>query len=170
MSGVKPCVSWIWGIPGVAGLVFFGYWAKISPIAPGLITVVCFSAAGILALLTVRMALNRVSKRLCGVVDRITVLVVGLAVGVVLVEAALTVTAAFDWDRSGVQGIPREWRRRNVDVPGSVKSYYWHGVLHVHDANGMRRTYPFPDRSEDRCRVIIVGDSLTYGYGVVDGL
>ncbi len=62
--------------------------------------------------------------------------------------------------------MPQEWKKRNVSIPGAFEAYYWHDILHVHDKNGMRRIAPFPPKSDRRFRIMIVGDSLTYGYGV----
>src|SRR5262249_41843768 len=62
--------------------------------------------------------------------------------------------------------MPDDWKRRTVEVPGSNPSYYWHGALHVHNADGMRHVGPFPPHRPGVFRVIVVGDSLTYGYGI----
>ena len=62
--------------------------------------------------------------------------------------------------------MPQEWRKRAVSIPGASRAYYWHNILHVHDRNQMRRTSPFPPKSEKQFRIMVVGDSLTYGYGV----
>jgi lysophospholipase L1-like esterase len=62
--------------------------------------------------------------------------------------------------------MPQEWKKRRVSIPGASYAYYWHNILHVHDKNGMRRTTPFPPKLDGRFRIMIVGDSFTYGYGV----
>jgi len=67
-----------------------------------------------------------------------------------------------------IAAIPSQWERRDVDVRGASHAYYWHGKLHIHDANGFRRASPFPPRNKQVCRVMLVGDSLTYGYGVAE--
>lgn len=64
--------------------------------------------------------------------------------------------------------LPEKWQKRTVDVAGSVHSYYWHGKLHVHDDSGFRRTTPFPPKNPGRFRIVTLGDSLTYGYGIAD--
>jgi lysophospholipase L1-like esterase len=61
--------------------------------------------------------------------------------------------------------MPAELQRRDVNVPGSVVSYYWQGKLHVHDRDGFRRSTPLVPR-EDAVRIVVLGDSLTYGYGI----
>jgi lysophospholipase L1-like esterase len=62
--------------------------------------------------------------------------------------------------------MPEEWKKRNVNIPGAFEACYWHNILHVQNKNGMRRIAPFPPKSDHRFRIMIVGDSLTYGYGV----
>lgn len=65
----------------------------------------------------------------------------------------------------GSTGIPAEWARTAVEVPGAAVAYRWHGHLHVHDSHGFRTTAPVV-RLEGPPRVVALGDSLTYGYGV----
>ena len=62
--------------------------------------------------------------------------------------------------------MPEEWKLREVTVAGAKYAKYWHGKLHVYDEVGFRRTTPFPPKQADRCRIMVVGDSLTYGTGV----
>ena len=62
--------------------------------------------------------------------------------------------------------MPQEWKKRAVSISGASRAYYWHNILHVHDRNYMRRTSPFPPKSKRQFRIMVVGDSLTYGYGV----
>lgn len=62
--------------------------------------------------------------------------------------------------------MPEALARREVTVPGAHAAWWWQGQLHVFDAEGFRRTEPFPPRRPGVLRVVAVGDSLTYGYGV----
>jgi hypothetical protein len=64
--------------------------------------------------------------------------------------------------------IPDHWAKRPVIVPGANRAYYWHGHLHVFDVNNFRRTTPFPAKQRDIFRIIIFGDSFTYGQGVAE--
>jgi len=71
--------------------------------------------------------------------------------------------------------LPREWEweRRKIyrthkgtDIEGRKNPYSWHAVVHVYDENKMRREEPFPPKDPNRFRVMVVGDSLTYGQGI----
>lgn len=74
--------------------------------------------------------------------------------------------AARKASRASVLSMPAEWARRPATVPGASRAVYWHGVLQVYDENGFRRTTPFPPKQPGRFRVMVVGDSLTYGEGI----
>lgn len=62
--------------------------------------------------------------------------------------------------------MPESFEKREVATEGAVYAYYWQNILHVHNADRMRRTTPFPPKRENVFRIIVVGDSLTYGVGV----
>ena len=62
--------------------------------------------------------------------------------------------------------MPEEWNYHNVEVEGAKSATYWHGKLHVYNDENMRRSTPFPPKDPKRCRIMILGDSLTYGKGV----
>lgn len=68
--------------------------------------------------------------------------------------------------RNNLLSLPMEYQRQSRDVQHSVRAYVWHGALHVYDHNNMRRVSPFPPKVPDVFRVIVVGDSLTYGVGI----
>jgi lysophospholipase L1-like esterase len=62
--------------------------------------------------------------------------------------------------------MPAAWQKRDLaKIPGT-DPYIWHGVIHAIDANGMRREKPFPPKDPERFRIVVVGDSLTYGEGI----
>ncbi len=82
------------------------------------------------------------------------------------VPLLLPEAAAVKASRRGVLTLPEAWERRPVEVPGSIRSYYWHEVLHVHDQHSFRRTTPLPPREDGVYRIMVVGDSITYGQGV----
>ncbi len=68
--------------------------------------------------------------------------------------------------RRALLTMPAEWAQRPVEVPGARKALYWHGVLHLLDVNEMRRSEPFPPKEPGRLRIAVLGDSLTYGWGI----
>ena len=59
--------------------------------------------------------------------------------------------------------MPDSWKRTRAYDNGTARTYYWQGVLHVYNQDGMRWATPFPPKRADVYRVIVVGDSLTYG-------
>lgn len=64
--------------------------------------------------------------------------------------------------------MPMELQRNYVHVEGSDLSYYWQGHLHVHKYGDFRRASPFPEKLPGTLRIMVVGDSLTYGYGIAE--
>ena len=62
--------------------------------------------------------------------------------------------------------MPKEWERRDVKLPGLQAAYYWHDVLHIFNEDAMRRTGGLPRKEPGVFRIMVVGDSLTYGIGV----
>src|SRR5437868_5120533 len=70
---------------------------------------------------------------------------------------------AFTEARKRVTTMPDEWKMREIEVPGAAHAYSWQGVVHVVDENGFRRTTPFPPKDPNVFRVMVLGDSLTYG-------
>ena len=75
------------------------------------------------------------------------------------------VTRAFA--RTQPPTLPASWRHRRVEVEGASEAYYWHDALHLKDTAGFRRLIgDFPTKNAEAYRILIVGDSLTYGLGV----
>ncbi len=68
--------------------------------------------------------------------------------------------------RLALKTLPPELGSAPAFVEGAAMAHRWHGVLHVGDDNGMRRATPFPAKRENVFRVMVVGDSLTYGQGI----
>jgi hypothetical protein len=53
-----------------------------------------------------------------------------------------------------------------VNVPGTARADYWQDVLEVFDTHGFRLTAPIPPKQAGTYRVLVVGDSITYGQGI----
>jgi lysophospholipase L1-like esterase len=70
--------------------------------------------------------------------------------------------------RRTVLTMPDDWKLRETTIPGARRAYYWHGALHVYDENFFRRSSPLPPRDPAKFRVVVIGDSLSYGAGVED--
>jgi hypothetical protein len=69
--------------------------------------------------------------------------------------------------RRRLLSLPSAWEMKHVEVAGATGAYEWHGVMHVHDENDFRRLDgPFPKKRADTMRVMVVGDSMTYGDGI----
>ena len=63
--------------------------------------------------------------------------------------------------------LPKAWEAQSVDV-GIDTATRWHTHLHVYDFNQMRLTQNVPTKKEGVFRILVFGDSFTYGYGVPD--
>lgn len=71
--------------------------------------------------------------------------------------------------RGDVLTLPDAWQRREETVESASSAYTWHGSLHVYDRWGFRRLNgPFPAKDPETLRIMIVGDSLTYGEGIAE--
>ncbi len=68
--------------------------------------------------------------------------------------------------RAGMAALPDAWQKRTVEVPGAQTAFRWHGTLHVMDGNRFRRATTLPPPTGERFRIVVVGDSLTYGTGI----
>jgi lysophospholipase L1-like esterase len=66
----------------------------------------------------------------------------------------------------GALVMPQSWRKQDLAKIAGTDPFVWHGVLHQIDANEMRREEPFAPRDPSRFRIVVVGDSLTYGEGI----
>jgi hypothetical protein len=62
--------------------------------------------------------------------------------------------------------MPPAWQKRDLAKMPGTDPFIWHGIIHQIDHNGMRRDDPLPPRDPSRFRIMVVGDSLTYGEGI----
>ncbi len=71
--------------------------------------------------------------------------------------------------RQRLMTLPSWMEYRLIEVPGATWAVRWHGVPQVYDRHNMRRTKPLPGRTAGRFRIVVLGDSLTYGAGIAEG-
>jgi hypothetical protein len=70
--------------------------------------------------------------------------------------------------RHALLTMPDEWKRKPVVVPGANNATMWQGSVEVENQYGMRWASPFPEKRPDIYRVLVIGDSLTYGQGIAE--
>lgn len=61
--------------------------------------------------------------------------------------------------------MPEEWKDRPAQVSGAVRANYWLNKLHVYNSDSFRHIGDYV-RDDSKRRIVVVGDSLTYGVGV----
>jgi hypothetical protein len=134
------------------------------------------AACGMFALGELALALpERMRPRTAaGVVGKIGLVVLPVLVLLTLFEVFLVVydkvqTARLRQGEKDASPLtmPAEWARKSVPPTGTARKVMrWHGILHAYDDHFMRRSTPFPPKQEGTLRIMVVGDSMTYGEGV----
>ncbi|MDP3888702.1 MAG: SGNH/GDSL hydrolase family protein [bacterium] len=62
---------------------------------------------------------------------------------------------------------PENYGQKWAKIKGAYYAFYWHGKLHVVNKELFRRTSEdFPPKKEGVLRVVVLGDSHAYGYGI----
>jgi lysophospholipase L1-like esterase len=70
--------------------------------------------------------------------------------------------------RHRLMTMPDSWKRVPTSIAGAARAEYWQGVLHIYNKERMRWASPLPPKREDHYRVMVIGDSLTYGEGLAE--
>ena len=83
----------------------------------------------------------------------------------IVVPQDLVTTAS---NRHNLMTMPDTWKRVPTSIAGAARAEYWQGVLHVYNKDKMRWASPLPAKRQDHYRVMVVGDSLTYGQGLAE--
>jgi hypothetical protein len=70
--------------------------------------------------------------------------------------------------RQRLLSMPEAWNLKRTNVSGAARAGYLHGVLEVYNEDGMRWATPFPPKHDNVYRVMVVGDSFTYGAALAE--
>ena len=176
-----------WNIPRdalVRCVLILAYLAVLSnveyflPRTSGIVTFVLATALVVTSVLAVKGVGELIASILGWKIrlDALTLmtLVAGSALtSVVLIEVFLQLISAFESPKTKdsllpALAMPREWERQLIQIAGAKHAEYWHGHLHVYNRDGMRVLGDFPPEQPGVFRVIALGDSLTYGYGIAE--
>jgi lysophospholipase L1-like esterase len=176
-----------WNIPRdalVRCVLILAYLAVLSnaeyflPRTSGIVTFVLATALVVTSLLAVKSGGELIASSLGWKIRLYPLTLMTLVVGsaltsVVLIEVFLQLISAFESPKTKdsllpALAMPREWERRIVQLAGARHAEYWHGHLHVYNRDGMRVPGDFPPSRPGVFRVITLGDSLTYGYGIAE--
>ena len=162
--------------PALLFTAALGLLALAWNVGRGAITLALLGLGALLALAALMEAVRLVSVargragRRSALLKKLLLATASVALTVIVLELALSAHAQFRRldDNTNVAPVtlPEEWERLGIQIPGARFAFYWHGELHVHDQDWFRRVEPFPAKNPGRARIIVLGDSLTYGYGV----
>lgn len=125
------------------------------------IVLVGVGAAALLALLLTSVAILRPRVRVGPFVPQFALLLGSVLLSLLAVEGVLNVVQA-SAPSEMAPSIPEELAFRRVD---SGPDFYLLGVLHEHNAEGFR-THDFSPPDPETLRIVVLGDSLTFGQGL----
>lgn len=132
-------------------------------------TVLCASALLLKTLLQLLSTAVRRPTR-AKPLDKVALLVGALVLPLILLEGALQAAgaAASPLPKETRPTIPEEWKLRPAPGDGAsgVQRFYWHDRVHVFNQDRMRFEGDFAARTSGVFRIMVVGGSLTYGYGI----
>ncbi len=119
---------------------------------------------------------NYLKPRMVLVGIRIMLVFLSLFCGVISAEFILRLSSTLHQHKGDNSNViqknstrtPDPLAKYDVDFPGATKAYMWQGVLHVFNEIGIRRTSPILPKKNGVFRIVIYGDSFTYGQGVGD--
>lgn len=148
---------------GLIPIFFMFYLSRTS----GVVTFIVLSLVLISSLLFVKrlVTFSPYFQRKKSFLNNLLLLVTSVMLSLIVIESFLWIYQSKPEIKQELV-MPWEWKKKNVNIPGAFEAYYWHNILHVQDKNGMRRITLFPPKLGGKFRIMIVGDSLTYGYGV----
>ena len=156
-----------------SGICLAGFYYAIHSISKlsGLALIALPGASLILLLLAVRSSLFAFSRsaQLRTWLNRICLSAASVLFAITLSEIVLKLLNPVLSRPDASQSVlmPKAWEKRVVQIPGAKYSYYWQGALHIHNDEGFRTKGAYTMEPES-FRVLVLGDSLTYGYGVAE--
>jgi lysophospholipase L1-like esterase len=70
--------------------------------------------------------------------------------------------------RAAASAMPAEWELRETKISGAYRAAYWQGALQIYNSHWMRMTGRPPPKDPASFRILVLGDSLTYGDGIAE--